>query len=194
MNKIELTKENVTAAYSVADENQKKVLTALFGDIVKRPKPTLDDYKTIQEYEDACEALGENPMNETELKKAGVPSHIIALIKLETISRALWGRNFQPKPDAEGKEVYWWAWFALYTKKEIQNMNPEKSGALLSAYAGGGALAGFGVLLTAGRSSTADAYVGVRLCQETDEKARHFGHKFIRLWAEYLAFNFTVEI
>jgi hypothetical protein len=165
MSKIELTKENVTAAYSVADENQRKVLTALFGDIVKRPKPTLDDYKTIQEYEDACEALGENPMNETELKKAGVPSHIIALMKLETISRALWGRNFQPKPDAEGKETYWWVWFALYTKKEIQNMTPEKRGALLSAHADSGAVVGFGILNTNNRSSNAAAYSGFRLCR-----------------------------
>ena len=87
-------------------------------------------------------------------------------------------------------------------------MNPEQRGALLSAYASPGALAGFGYLsansrsssavagfgfLTAlNRSSNASANFGFRLCQETEEKAKYFGQQFIELWAEYLKFNFTV--
>lgn len=193
MSKIELRKENVTAAYSVADSNTKKVLAALFGDIVKRPTPTLDDYKTIQEYEDACIALGEDPMDEAKLMDAGTPPHIIALMKLETISRALWGRNFEPKPDAEGKETYWWVWSALYTQQEINNMSAEDRGALLSAHAYNGALAGFGSLRTSFRSSYSAATLGFRLCQETQEKARYFGRQFIKLWAKYHMFNFKVK-
>lgn len=193
MSKIELRKENVTAAYSVADSNTKKVLAALFGDIVKRPTPTLDDYKTIQEYEDACIALGEDPMDEAKLMDAGTPPHIIALMKLETISRALWGRNFEPKPDAEGKETYWWVWSALYTQQEINNMSAEDRGALLSAGAAAGATAGFGYLYTHRRSSHSAATVGFRLCQETQEKARYFGRQFIKLWAKYHMFNFKVK-
>lgn len=193
MSKIELRKENVTAAYSVADSNTKKVLAALFGDIVKRPTPTLDDYKTIQEYEDACIALGEDPMDEAKLMDAGTPPHIIALMKLETISRALWGRNFEPKPDAEGKETYWWVWTALYTQQEINNMSAEDRGALLSAKAIGGANAGFGFLYTSYRSSNSAADFGFRLCQETQEKARYFGRQFIKLWAKYHMFNFKVK-
>ena len=193
MSKIELRKENVTAAYSVADSNTKKVLAALFGDIVKRPTPTLDDYKTIQDYEDACIALGEDPIDEAKLMDAGTPPHIIALMKLETISRALWGRNFEPKPDAEGKETYWWVWTALYTQQEINNMSAEDRGALLSANANTGASAGFGYLSTGNRSSYSSAYIGFRLCQETQEKARYFGRQFIKLWAKYHMFNFKVK-
>lgn len=193
MSKIELRKENVTAAYSVADSNTKKVLAALFGDIAKRPTPTLDDYKTIQDYEDACIALGEDPIDEAKLMDAGTPPHIIALMKLETISRALWGRNFEPKPDAEGKEVYWWVWTALYTQQEIDNMNAEDRGALLSAAASLGAYAGFGSLNTHIRSSGSSANIGFRLCQETQEKARYFGRQFIKLWAKYHMFNFKVK-
>lgn len=193
MSKIELRKENVTAAYSVADSNTKKVLAALFGDIVKRPTPTLDDYKTIQDYEDACIALGEDPIDEAKLMDAGTPPHIIALMKLETISRALWGRNFEPKPDAEGKETYWWVWTALYTQQEINNMSAEDRVALLSANAHYGAYAGFGCLHTGLRSSDSDANVGFRLCQETQEKARYFGRQFIKLWAKYHMFNFKVK-
>ena len=187
MKKIELTEKNVEAAYKVADENGKKVLDALFA-----KKPTLDDYTTIRTYEDSCEALGENPINEVALRNAGVPAHTIALMKLETISRALWGRNFQPKPDAEGKEIYWWAWFALYTKDEISRMDDEDKGALLSANANYGTSAGFGCLFTNARSSYSYAHFGFRLCQETADKARYFGRQFIELWAEYHAFNFIV--
>ena len=66
------------------------------------------------------------------------------------------------------------------------------AGALLYSNANNGANAGFGSLLASHRSSLADAYVGFRLCQETEEKAKYFGQQFIELWAEYLKFNFTV--
>ena len=71
-------------------------------------------------------------------------------------------------------------------------MNPEQRGALVSATATGGALAGFGCLGAHFRSSYATAHFGFRLCQETEEKAKYFGQQFIELWAEYLKFNFTV--
>lgn len=71
-------------------------------------------------------------------------------------------------------------------------MNPEQRGALLSANALHGAIAGFGFLFANHRSSDAYAYIGFRLCQETEEKAKYFGQQFIELWAEYLKFNFTV--
>jgi hypothetical protein len=71
-------------------------------------------------------------------------------------------------------------------------MNPEQRGALLSANAAYGATAGFGYLYAHNRSSIANAHIGFRLCQETEEKAKYFGQQFIELWAEYLKFNFTV--
>ena len=94
------------------------------------------------------------------------------------------GRDFQPKPDGEGSKVYWYPWFALYTKKEINDMYPEQRGALLSAAANNGARAGFGSLAAYYRSSSAHANIGFRLCQETEEKAKYFGQQFIELWAE----------
>lgn len=73
----------------------------------------------------------------------------------------------------------------------MEDLTPDQRGALLSAYAYGGASAGFGYLKTSNRSSSAYANIGFRLCQETEEKARYFGTQFVELWAEYLAFNFT---
>ena len=204
--KVEIEESKLQTAYANACDGIKDFMESLFGKkVFEAAKPTLDDYKTIRTYEDACEALGETPILSENRKKAlcakfpdhydfrqNMPNHIIALMKLETISRALWGRNFQPKPDGEGSKVYWYPWFALWTKKEVEDMNPEQRGALLSAYAYSGALAGFGSLSAYYRSSTASAYFGFRLCQETEEKAKYFGQQFIELWAEYLKFNFTV--
>ena len=205
MSKIEISKQNVEAAYKVADENGKKLLDALFGKAAKANTPNLDDYKSIKTYEDACEALGLTPIySDKDAERAvcehindhwdyrqTMPKHIIALMKLETIAKALWGRNWEPKPDASGDTWFWYPYFALWTEKEIQDLNKDQRGALLSAHAVAGALAGFGFLSTHHRSSSALANVGFRLCQETDEKALYFGTQFVELWAEYLAFNFT---
>lgn len=204
--KVEIEESKLQTAYANACDGIKDFMESLFGKkVFEAAKPTLDDYKTIRTYEDACEALGETPILSENRKKAlcakfpdhydfrqNMPNHIIALMKLETISRALWGRNFQPKPDGEGSKVYWYPWFALWTKKEVEDMNPEQRGALLSAYASHGAYAGFGFLYADTRSSYAYASIGFRLCQETEEKAKYFGQQFIELWAEYLKFNFTV--
>lgn len=204
--KVEIEESKLQTAYANACDGIKDFMESLFGKkVFEAAKPTLDDYKTIRTYEDACEALGETPILSENRKKAlcakfpdhydfrqNMPNHIIALMKLETISRALWGRNFQPKPDGEGSKVYWYPWFALWTKKEVEDMNPEQRGALLSATAAAGAYAGFGCLVAAYRSSRASADLGFRLCQETEEKAKYFGQQFIELWAEYLKFNFTV--
>lgn len=209
--KVEIFENNLQAAYQVANENggderMIRLLDALTGKTTANPnKPSLDDYTTIKTYEDACEALDENPILSENREKAlcaefpdhwdyrqNMPKHIIALMKLETISRALWGRDFQPQPDGEGSKIYWYPWFALYTQDEINRMNDDQRGALLAAGAGDGATAGFGYLYTGGRSSHANAHVGFRLCQETEEKAEYFGKQFIKIWADYLAFNFTV--
>lgn len=190
--KVEIEESKLQTAYANACDGVKDFMESLFGKkVFEAAKPTLDDYKTIRTYEDACKALGEPIFEDPN----NLPNHIIALMKLETISRALWGRNFQPKPDGEGSKVYWYPWFALWTKKEVEDMNPEQRGALLSADAHhGGAVAGFGYLHALNRSSGAGAGAGLgfRLCQETEEKAKYFGQQFIELWAEYLKFNFTV--
>lgn len=148
--KVEIYESNLNAAYQVANENggderMIRLLDALTGKTTaKTYKPSLDDYTTIKTYEDACEALGIEPnFNRDKLVFAEedledlerVPKHIIALMKLETISYALWGRDFQPQPDGEGSKVYWFPWFALYSQDEINNMDDERRGALLAASA-----------------------------------------------------------
>lgn len=207
LNNMEVDNDKVIAAFRLAKTDEtKKVLVDLFGKSIN--KPNLDDYRTIKTYEDACKVLNIEPLffdndpfigeldedcEDYGLKKADLPAHIIALIKLETIARALWGKNFEPKPDAKGTAIYYYPWFVLYTKKEIENMDDDDKGALLSAFAVNSAYAGFGCLSAfAVNGAHAHAYIGFRLCQETEEKALYFGKQFVELWADYLAFNFTV--
>ena len=191
MKVIEVTEKEVKAAFDAAKSDEvKNVLAALFCKPEDRVKPSLDDYKSIKTYEDACEALGEEPVGDL---GDHVDKHIIALIKLETISRALWGKDWQPKPDPDGSKYFYYPWFALYTQSEMDSMNEEDRGALLGASANLCAGAGFGCLSAYNRSSNSNATFGFRLCQETEEKAKYFGIQFKEIWADYLAFNFTVE-
>ena len=130
METINITEKEVQAAFNAAkSEETKHVLTALFGPQKEKVKPTLDNYKTIKSYEDACEALNISPIlsdNENKTLYVGssdyinflnflqdLPRHIIALMKLETISRALWGRNWEPKPDTNKLEWFYYPYFAL---------------------------------------------------------------------------------
>ena len=201
---LDITEQKVMAAIEAAGDNEplKNAIKALFS-VKEAVKPTIDDYTTIKTYEDACEALGISPISTTEedddndvvqtdTEHYVFPKHLVALYKLETISKALWGK-WQPKPDAKGGEYYYYPWFALWTDEEIKREADDfkKNGALLAASANGGSNAGFGSLFARNRSSFAFAYIGFRLCQETEEKAMYFGRQFIDLWAEYLRFNFT---
>lgn len=208
--KIQIEKEKLQAAYKNACGCVKDAFEKLFGeDVLETAKPTLDDYKTIKSYEDACDVLGLSPILSENRNKAlcaqfpdhydfrqNMPKHIIALMKLEIISRALWGKSFEPEPDAEGNKIYWYPWFALYTKDEVDRMSDEERKSLCGALFGGlasyGAYAGFGYLGAYLRSSYSVARLGFRLCQETEEKAAYFGRQFIELWAEYLAYGFKV--
>lgn len=191
MKVIEVTEKEVKAAFDAAKSDEvKNVLAALFCKPEDRVKPSLDDYKSIKTYEDACEALGEEPVGDL---GDHVDKHIIALIKLETISRALWGKDWQPTPDPDGSKCFYYPWFALYTQSEMDSMSEEDRGALLGAFAFYGAGAGFGCLTAYCRSSHSYAALGFRLCQKTEEKAKYFGIQFKEIWADYLAFNFTVE-
>lgn len=180
-----------------------------------RVKPTLEDYTTIKTYEDACEALGEKPylneMQETKLYSSCegkniqivLPKSVIAFMKLETIARALHGRNFEPYPLAKDKDgeykYYWHPYFACYTKEELEDMSSKdiKDKRMLKVtgwcavggLANRGALVGFGYVRADGVWAFAHVGCGSRLCQESEAKAKYFGTQFIELWAAYRGFE-----
>lgn len=196
---ITLTVEALRKLYAESTREGKDILESVLDkDFFNAP--SLDDYKSIKTYEDACTALGVAPLNEDALLAAGADAHIIALMKLETVSKALWGRNFEPKPQGEwdGHTFYYWPWWYFYSKSEIEdikaNLEDNKDiAALFGGSATTGAGAGFGSLFTSYRPTTTSAHVGFRLCQENSERARYFGGQFAELWAEYLAYGFVIK-
>ena len=147
--------------------------------------PNLKDYKTIKTYDDACAVLGEK-VDEVTLTNAGVPKHIIALMKLELVCKALWGGKINVYPDPNFNRKYYYPWFVLYTKDEVERMDSEERSLLLSAGEG------LGCSIAYYRSSRSNAYNGFRLCLDIYEKAGYFGTQFLELWTEYLAYNFKV--
>lgn len=200
MKEVKITDEKIQAAFNAAkSEETKQVLTALFGPHKKKMKPTLNNYKTIKTYEDACEALGLPPIYSDLSKDAvraicqyseaqrqyghimNLPKHTLALMKLEIISRALWGRNWEPKPHAYGIATLYYPSFTLLTSNTITTLDEKQRDTLITTSAGK-----FGCLDTRSHSSFEATYFGFRLCQETEEKAEYFGQQFIDLWAEYL--------
>lgn len=187
---MEIKEENVVAALKEAKSDEvKNVLKALLGKTEK--KPNLDDYTSIRTYEDACEVLEERPIHEDTMKQIGMPDHTIALMKLETISRALWGKDFVPMPDVVGSGDYYYPQFEIYSEGEYQNWGGV--GSILHVNIGDRMRgAWFGLRCTNDCQSDSFACFGFPLCQETEEKAQYFGYQFIELWAGYLAFNFTV--
>lgn len=194
-----MTEAQIKAEFQGGSELFKQLLVAQFGENFFRT-PSLDDYKSIKTYEDACTALGEEPLNEDALLAAGADAHVIALMKLETISKALWGRDFKPVPQAEwgGETWYYFPWFAFYSKKEVERIKENRAkyseiAALFGGDAINGASAGFGYLSTLNRPAFTRAYFGFRLCQQNEERARYFGAQFAELWAEYLAWGFKIE-
>ena len=81
--KVEIEESKLQTAYANACDGVKDFMESLFGKkVFEAAKPTLDDYKTIRTYEDACKALGEPIFEDPN----NLPNHIIALMKLETIS------------------------------------------------------------------------------------------------------------
>ena len=197
---INFSIEELRKLYAESTRAGKDILEAKVSDKGFFTAPSLDDYKTIKTYEDACTALGEKPLNEDALLAAGADAHVIALMKLETISRALWGREFKPVPQGEwdGKTYYYWPLWYFYSKREVEDIkaNPEDNkdiAALFGGHAYSGAYAGFGCLGTCTRPTHTSAGVGFRLCQQNSERVRYFGAQFAELWAEYLAFGFVIK-
>ena len=98
--------------------------------VENRVKPTLEDYTTIKTYEDACEALGEEPIlnkiqeitfhSEDSNIQMILPKSVIALMKLEVIASAL--RGSRKKIDFTEQDWWYYPYFYLYTDKAIAEM------------------------------------------------------------------------
>lgn len=174
MESIVLNKQNVEAAYKVADENMKVVLTALFGESAVKPVRPEDVRERVKSYEDACKELGLPVVTDWE----NMTPDEVAYIKLKTIVRAL---NEGWVPDWEDSDQYkYWVWFNMSDLNEWYSRVVARSCSY--SYSNGGvAFANCG-----NTSSSTGSSCGSRLAFRTRDLAIYCGNTFASLWAEYL--------
>lgn len=81
---LEITEEQAKKLYLEASANLKEILESNFG------KTTfLKNFQdAVKTYEDACEIIGEKPIDEQHLMDCGIGKSEIAFIKLKTIFKA----------------------------------------------------------------------------------------------------------
>lgn len=115
----------------------------------------------IKTYEDACEELGINPLNEDKLIELGLTKHDIAYQKLATIIKAL---NEGWIPDVCNSNIYRWCpWFR-------PNGSPSAFAFDYSYY----------------EYSVAAAGSASYLCLKSKELSDYVGKQFLDLWKEFI--------
>lgn len=151
---IELSVEQARSIYTDAEAGLKVILEQNFtkeelsGNIMDR----------IKSYEDACAELGEAPLNECALLKAGVLPYEIAERKIAAITRAL---NEGWKPNWNDHDEYkWFPWFDISS--------------------------GFAVGVTYCSCSLARAGVASRLCFKSEELAEYAGRQFTDIYKAFM--------
>lgn len=188
--------ENIRAAYEVADESGKKMLCALYPELLSQTskralsnRPVMERVKT---FDDACHELGEthplvqalNLFEKNMGENANSMPDVLAFLKLRIVAAAL---NEGWTPDWNDKQQRkWYPWFYIYSEEEYNNLSEEDKcrvvgRAYYSAYAVGGlvcAYAGFA-------SSLSSAGYGSRLAFKSKELAKYCGEQFGELWAMF---------
>lgn len=195
-NKIEIQKDNILAAYKTAKEagadSTMKVLEALFGKELFKPKNIMERIKT---FEDALNELGDkhplvlqyrfNFNNEGGWTDDMYAREFEAYLKLRIITAAL---NEGWTPQFTEDEYRYFPWFWLYTKEEIAKMNKEerKKVVLFGGNASYSAHAGFALANSTNAPSRTTASVGSRLCFKSSALAEYAGKQFAEIYFAFM--------
>ncbi len=185
---IELKKENVQAAYKAANGGQKKMLEALFGKELFKPKGVMERVKT---FEDACKELGENhPLvkeyleHYVTLRDKDVTKDFVAYLQLRIITAAL---NEGWEPQFTKDEWRYFPWFVIYSKEELEEMDDEERSRVVGrADYNANAYGGLVCASALNASSYSNTNDGSRLAFKSKELAVYCGKQFIDIWADYV--------
>lgn len=193
---IQIQKDNIIAAYKTAKEagadSTMKVLEALFGKELFKPKNIMERIKT---FEDALNELGDkhplvlqyrfNFNNEGGWTDDMYAREFEAYLKLRIITAAL---NEGWTPQFTEDEYRYFPWFWLYTKEEIAKMDKEerKKVVLFGGDAYSGAGAGFASASSCDAPSNTYARVGSRLCFKSSALAEYAGKQFAEIYFAFV--------
>lgn len=129
------TLENIKAAYEAVDENGKKILCALYPELLSQTsKRALSDrpvMERVKTFDDACHELGEthplvqalNLFEKNMGENANSMPDVLAFLKLRIVAAAL---NEGWTPDWNDKQqCKWYPWFYIYSEEEYNNLSEE---------------------------------------------------------------------
>lgn len=157
MKTLKISEQKARELYKNGSQELKTILEESCGKEFFSQKVT-DRIKT---YEDACEELGINPLDEAKLMELGLTIHDIAYQKLTTIIKVL---NEGWVPDVCDSNVCrWYPWFR-------PNGNPSSFAFSDSSY----------------EYSCACAGSGSRLCLKSEELSNYCGRQFFDLWKQFI--------
>ena len=178
MKKLDVTQDAVQNAWLKGTSEQRQLLENLFGDAAKVPVDIKDRVKT---YEDACKELGIKPvcfdyLPERERK------HLSALIKLETITKAL-NEGWENPQNGEG--YVYWPWFYIVNSYEEME-NYRKNGYQVTEVTGLKNVIGLASSPSTAAPSRTNATLGSRLCFKSRDLAKYAATTFTALYADWL--------
>ena len=148
-------------------------------------EPEKDVRKRIKTFEDACHEIGidAEAWNRDKIS-LGLEPDVLAFLKLRIIVKAL-NEGWEPRFTED--ECRYYPWFILYTGKEYNKLDEEEKSRVVfrsSHYAY--ALGGVSCAYAYGDSSSASAFIGVRLAFKTSELAAYCGRQFLDIWADFV--------
>ena len=174
MKRIELFKktengEEYISRFDTVEEASEYVKDELEGSVFDYfTKEVEEESDKVKTYEDACNVLGIQPMNEEAMKAAGFREDEIARRKLETIVEAL-NEGWKPNWNNKQQDKYG-VWFWIEPKPN-------------------GASAGLASANTNNAPSNTRTHIGSRLCFKTRRAAEYAANTFTHLYEQILVTN-----
>lgn len=152
---LKITEEQAKKLYLEASANFKEVLESNFG------KTTfLKNFQdAVKTYEDACEIIGEKPIDEQHLMDCGLGKSEIAFMKLKTIFKAANKMNNDWKADYSNSSQYKYYPYFVWRSSGFRYAD-----------------AGYAIART---------NAGSRLCCGTSDDTEYIGKKFEDLYNDY---------
>lgn len=189
--------ENIKAAFEAADENGKKMLRALYPDVLNQPQKRAESNRPVTEriktFGDACHELGwTHPL----VQHLNLVEHhlddnldgmddVLAYLKMRIVVAAL---NEGWTPDWSNTNEYkWYPWFYILSEEECDELDEESKSRVVGR-AGGSADAWGGLVCAVASyvSSSSSAGFGARLAFKSKELAMYCGQQFGELWVHFL--------
>lgn len=155
-------------------------------------KPTLDNFLSIRSYEDACVALGIEPIYT--LASCFQSEIIVATIQLETIAEAIRGKDGPIQINSNGGDCYFFPSFEHYKEREMECLTDRCKNTGLWINAISDSMELLALANVTEYVSSGYRQLNPRLAQLSYEKAEYFGGRnFIQLWATYFGLTFDKD-